>query len=254
MIESIGDKIPSNYIFATLLTGVYDVNRNEIIDDNDFSIIKKWYDSIIKLQLNAIVFHNTFSKEIVEKYNNEYIQFIEIEYNTSLNPNVFRYFVYRDYIKENFHEIENLFVTDITDVEVINNPFESHVFAENSDCLFCGDELEILDNVWMRDHCSHLRNSMPDFGVYEALNQHETLLNCGIIGANITVMKLLFDKMVAIHDSFSYTNTSDYTLDMGVFNYVARTTFLHKIIHGEPVNTIFKKYESQRTDCWFRHK
>jgi len=41
---------------------------------------------------------------------------------------------------------------------------------------------------------------------------------------------------------------------MGVFNFVARTIFTHKILNGEPVNTIFKKYESHRTDCWLRHK
>ena len=151
-------------------------------------------------------------------------------------------------------EISNLFITDITDVEVIKNPFTSDTFLEKSGCLFCGDEPEVLDNEWMRNHCSHLRSSIPEFHIYEALNKHETLLNCGVVGGNITVMKLLFDKMVAIHNAFSFTNRTDYTLDMGVFNFVARTTFAHKIIHGEPVSTIFKKYENKRTDCWFRHK
>lgn len=243
-----------DFIFASLLTGVYDVNRNELLENNDFGIIQKWYDSILKLQINAVIFHNTFSEEIVEKYTNEYIRFIEVTYDKRLKPNVFRYFIYRDYLKQNSHKIRNLFVTDITDVEVIDNPFESALYTENSGSLFCGDEPETLDNDWMRNHCSHLRNSMPEFSTYEELNQHETLLNCGIIGANAAVMELLFNKMVAIHETVSFTNTTDFTLDMGVFNFVARTTFAHKIFHGEPVNTIFKKYEMHRTDCWFRHK
>jgi len=243
-----------NFIFASLLTGVYDVNRDELLEKNNFRIIKKWYDSIVKLQINAIVFHNTFSKDIVEKYTNEYVQFIEIEYDTRLNPNIFRYFAYRDYLTKNLKNVSNLFVTDITDVEVITNPFESNIFLENPDYLFCGDEPEILDNDWMRNHNSHLRSSIPEFNMYETLNKHQPLLNCGIIGANIAVIKLLIDKIVATHEYYSYTNTTAYTLDMGVFNFVARTTFGDKIIHGEPVNTVFKKYESQRTDCWFRHK
>jgi len=254
MVDNIHYRNSTKFIFATLITGVYDVNRNEILKNNDFGIIQKWYDSVLKLQLNAIVFHNTFSKEIVEKYKNEYIQFIEIKYDKSLNTNIFRYFVYQDYINQNLHKISDLFVTDITDVEVINNPFESNVYMQNSDYLFCGDELETLDNEWMRNHNSHLRNLMPGFSAYESLNQQETLLNCGVFGANISVMKLMFDKMVNMHKAFSYTNTTDYTLDMGVFNYVARTSITHKIFHGEPVNTVFKKYESQRNDCWFRHK
>ncbi len=254
MPESIHYKEGTNFIFASLLTGVYDVNRNELLNKNDFGMINKWYDSIIKLQVKAIVFHNTFSKNIVEKYTNEYVRFIEVQYDKKLNPNIYRYFIYQDYINQYYTKISNLFVTDISDVEVINNPFESHLYHEKSDFLFCGDEPGILDNLWMRNHCTHLRTSIPEFNIYESLNQQETLLNCGVIGANITIMKSLLDKIVAIHDAVSLTNKTDYTLDMGVFNFVARTNFANKIIHGEPVNTVFKKYESKRTDCWFRHK
>lgn len=243
-----------DYIFGSILTGVYDVNRNELLEDNDFGIIQKWYDSILKLKIKAIVFHNTFSEEIIQKYTNEYIQFIEVPYDGRLKPNVYRYFLYRNYLKQHPEKIQNLFLTDITDVEVINNPFESQTFIENSDSLFCGDEPEILDNEWMWNHNSHLRNSLPEFSSYESSNQNQTLLNCGVIGSNVDVMNLLLDEIVAIHEAVSYTNTTKYTLDMGVFNYVARTTFANKIVNGEPVNTVFKKYENQRTDCWFKHK
>ncbi len=254
MFNDIHHRNSTKFIFATLITGIYDVNRNEILKNNDFGIIQKWYNSVIKLQLNAIVFHNTFSKETVEKYTNEHIQFIEIEYDKRLNTNVFRYFLYQDYINKNVQKISDLFVTDITDVEVVNNPFESTLFEENPDYLFCGDEPEILDNEWMRNHNTHLRNLMPEFIAYEESNKYKTLLNCGVIGSNISVMKLLFDKMIAMHKAYSYSNTTNYTLDMGVFNYVAQTSFANKMFHGEPVNTVFKKYESHRNDCWFRHK
>lgn len=254
MLKRLQNNNATNFIFASLLTGVYDVNRNELLNRNDFGIIQKWYDSIIKLELNAIVFHNSFSAKVVEKYTNEFIQFVEIDYDKKLKPNIFRYFIYQDYIQKNLTAISNLFVTDITDVEVINNPFESQVFTKNIDCLFCGDEPEILDNDWMHNHCHHLRICMPEFSLFEELNQQEVLLNCGVIGGNITVMKLLLDKMVAIHQTVSFTNKTDYTLDMGVFNFVARTAFVHKLFNGEPVNTVFKKYENLRNDCWFRHK
>ncbi|MEO5943558.1 MAG: hypothetical protein ABIP30_07560 [Ferruginibacter sp.] len=244
----------TDFIFASLLTGVYDVNRNEVLEKDNFATIQKWYDSIVKLKLNAIVFHNAFSKEIIKKYANDYVQFIEVAYDEKLNPNVFRYFIYQDFIRQYSQQINHLFITDITDVEVINDPFESSIFIENSDCLFCGDEPKLLDNEWMQAHNDHLRNSMPEFSIYEALNKNKPLLNCGVIGANITVMKLLLDKMVDMHKAYSSTNKTAYTLDMGVFNYIARTVFADKILHGKPVNTVFKKYESERADCWFRHK
>jgi hypothetical protein len=247
-------KNATNFIFASLVTGVYDVNRNEVLQKNNFETIQKWYDSVVKRQLNAIVFHNTFSKDIIEKYANDHVQFIEVVYDEKLNPNVFRYFIYQDYITQHSKQIDNLFITDITDVEIINDPFESNAFIENPDCLFCGDEPKMLNNEWMQAHNNHLRNSMPGFSIYEEVNKNKTLLNCGVIGANITLMKLLLDEMVAMHKAYSFTNKTAYTLDMGVFNYIVRTAFADKIFHGKPVNTVFKKYESERTDCWFRHK
>ena len=244
----------SNYIFASLLTGIFDVNRNELLNINDFGIIKKWYDSILQLQLNAIIFHNTFSKETIQEYSTENIQFINVEYDGKLNPNVYRYLVYQQFLKQNKLKINNLFITDITDVEVVQNPFESKLFLQMVDSLFCGDEPEILDNLWMKNHCEHLRKSIPDFNIFEEKNKKKKLLNCGIIGGNIVVITKLLDKMVALHQQYSYNNTTAYTLDMGVFNYIARTIFSNKILHGEPINTIFKQYENKNLNCWFRHK
>lgn len=254
MPESINDKAITNTILASLLTGVYDVNRCELLKINDFGIIEKWYNSVVKLKIPAIVFHNSFSKEITEKYTNQYIQFIEVEYDQKFNPNVFRYFIYQNYLKQHFSQIKNIFITDITDVEVVMNPFESNFFQKNDGYLFCGDEPKILNNDWMINHCSHLRNLVSGFTLYETLNEQKTLLNCGVIGGNKNVMNLLLDKIVAMHQTYSYNNTTASTLDMGVFNYVARTIFDNNILHGQPVNTTFKKYETDRNDCWFRHK
>ena len=244
----------NNYIFATLLTGTYDVNRNEVLEKDSFKIIQQWYDSIAALQLNAIVFHNTFSSDTVAKYENDFIKFVAVEYDKIFNPNVYRYFIYQDYIRANSEKIDNLFITDIADVEVLQNPFIDELFIQNNDFLFCGDEPEILDNEWMRNHCTHLRNLMPDFKNYEALNKTKILLNCGIIGGAIEVMKSLISAITLLHKTYTISNNTPFTLDMGVFNYAARTVFDTKIKHGKPVNTVFKKYETQRTDCWFRHK
>ena len=147
-----------------------------------------------------------------------------------------------------------MFVTDISDVVVIQNPFEQPLFLQSSDTLFCGDEQEPLANEWMQNHSTHLRNSLADFAAHEHQHQQETLLNCGIIGGNIRVMKRLMDNLAHIHRTHTVHNQTPYTLDMGAFNYVARTQFAQHLRHGSPINTVFKQYETERLDCWFRHK
>ncbi len=244
----------SNLICATILTGVYDVNRNEQVADDAFDRIKDWYDSIVRLRLKGIVFHNTFSPKTVETYQNEQVTFVSVPFDKSLNPNAFRYLVYQDFIAQHSDRITNLFVTDISDVVVLQNPFVQPLFLSRPEALFCGDELEVLDNEWMRNHSTHLRNSIPDFAEYERQHRQQTLLNCGIIGGSVLVMKTLMDHLAHIHRSYTVHNPTPYTLDMGAFNFVARTAFAGRLLHGAPINTRFKGYESEREDCWFRHK
>ena len=245
---------PCNLIFATILTGVYDVNRNENLPEDDFERVREWYDSMVKLKLRGIIFHNTFSEKTVQSHQNAYISFENVAFNPIFNANVFRYLVYDDFIKRHFQFIKNVFVTDISDVVVIQNPFIQPLFFNNPDALFCGDEAEILDNEWMQNHSTHLRNSIADFRDYEEKNKTKTLLNCGIIGGNASTMQDLMTRLAHIHRTYTLHNTTPYTLDMGAFNYVVRTHFTQNLIHGAPVNTRFKGYENERLDCWFRHK
>lgn len=246
--------LPRNLICATLLTGVYDVNRNERLDNDEFEYVRAWYDSINRLGLTGIIFHNTFSRQTVEAYQNDHVSFMEVRYDQRFNANVFRYLVYQDFIRQHRDEITNLFVTDSSDVEVVMNPFTQPLFLDATDCLFCGDEPKPLANDWMHDHSTYLRQSIGDFAQYEEENQARTLLNCGIIGGNIGVMAALMDHLARIHRTYTIHNQTPFTLDMGAFNYVARTQFADKLRHGPPVNTEFKGYEADRVDCWFRHK
>lgn len=247
-------QISCNLVCASLFTGVYDVNRNEMVPHDDFQVIKKWYQSMQDLTLNGIIFHNNFSEKTISEVQLEHIDFIKVDFNTTLNANVYRYLVYLDFLKEYGNQIQNVFFTDITDVEVLRNPFEDSFFTQNSDSLFCGDEEELLDNEWMHDHCTHLRNLMPEFKDFENENRTQTLLNCGVIGGKTAVMTSLLEELTRIHTTYTISNQTPYTLDMGAFNFVARTGFSRRIKHGLPVNTRFKSYEAERTDCWFRHK
>ena len=254
LIETAPSLTNTNLIMACHITGVYDVNRNTTLEDDNYELVSKWAESIAERNLQGLIFHNNFSQESCEKHKNEYISFIKIKYNPKFNPNVYRYFVYNDFLQQHISQLNNIFVTDISDVTLVKNPFIDQFFLENPTAIFCGDEPKTLNDEWMKEHSANLRKKIPDFNEYEKKFEHETLLNCGIIGAKATLLHNFIQKLCSIHLQANYENNTAFTGDMGAFNYLARTQFNTQLIHGAPVNTIFKMYENERNDCWFRHK
>lgn len=244
----------NNLIMACHITGVYDVNRNTTLQDNNYELVRNWAESVAVANLQGIIFHNNFTIETCKEFENNFISFIKIDYDKRFNPNVYRYFVYRDFLEKEMHRFKNIFVTDISDVTVLRNPFIDTFFLENPNSIFCGDEPQILRNDWMQAHSEVLRNKIADFAEYEIEFSDETLLNCGIIGGSASLLYDFIQKLSDIHQCFNNDNQTAYTGDMGAFNYLARTQFNQNIKHGAPVNTVFKMYETEPTNCWFRHK
>jgi hypothetical protein len=241
-------------IMACIFTGIYDVNRNNILPDDDDALIRDWAAAITEQGLKGIIFHNNFSDLTCAKYSPEHISFIRVVNHNHYNPNVNRYFIYRDYLRLHATALKDLFITDISDVVVLKNPFKEELYTDNPASLFCGDEPKQLDDEWMRAHATHLRSHIPNYADYEEKHQQETLLNCGIIGGRVGLMQDFIEQLCTIHERYNQHNQTAYTGDMGAFNYLVRTRFNERVLHGAPVNTVFKAYEDQRTDCWFRHK
>jgi len=245
---------PLQLVLACHITGVYDVNRSTTLPDDSYDLVKDWAESIAAAKLRGILFHNNFSDETCARFENEYISLVRIDYNPTFNPNVFRYFVYRDYVAQCTEPIQGVFVTDVSDVTLAKNPFNDPFFIDNPNSLFCGDEPKTLDNDWMRDHSEHLRAQIQDYAEYEERFAEETLLNCGVFGGAYPLFMDFLQQLCALHESYNHSNKTAYTGDMGAFNYLARTRFNTNLHHGTPVNTVFKSYENDRIDCWFRHK
>ena len=253
-VESLVFLPNTNLVMACHITGVHDVNRNTILANDSYELVKDWAQSITAANLKGIIFHNNFSKETCKTIESENISFIKVGYDPQFNPNVYRYFVYRDFLQQHIKQINGIFITDITDVVLVNNPFTDPLFSGNPNALFCGDEPKILNNDWMIAHAEHLRKNIPDYAAYESNFGNQTLLNCGIMGGSVSLFFDFLQELCAIHQHANRDNKTEYTGDMGVFNYLARTKFNQQLIHGTPVNTVFKQYETKRNDCWFRHK
>jgi hypothetical protein len=244
----------TNLVMACHITGVHDVNRNTTLAHDSYELVKDWAESIKAANLQGLIFHTNFSEATCKSFENENISFVKIAYDPQFNPNVFRYFVYRNFLQQHLQHISGIFSTDISDVVLVNNPFTDPLFSENPNALFCGDEPKSLNNEWMIAHSENLRKNIADYAAYENAFEKETLLNCGIIGGSASLFFDFLQQLCAIHQQANCNNQTAYTGDMGAFNYLARTKFNQQIIHGEPVNTVFKQYETDRTDCWFRHK
>jgi len=244
----------TNLVMACHISGVHDVNRNTTLADDSYELVRDWAQSIIAANLQGIIFHNNFSEDTCKSFENKNISFIKIAYNPQFNPNVFRYFVYRDFLQQHIQKINAVFITDISDVVLVNNPFTDPLFYGNPTAIFCGDEPKILHNDWMIAHAENLRKNIPDYAAYESTFGNATLLNCGIIGGSASLLFDFLKQLCAIHQHANSDNKTAYTGDMGAFNYLARTVFTEQLIHGAPVNTVFKEYENNRNDCWFRHK
>jgi hypothetical protein len=248
------DPPANNLILACHITGVYDVNRRETLPDDAYSLVRDWAESISELKLHGLLFHNNLSEKTCAEYSNQYVRYVRINHDPRYKPNVFRYFVYQAFMHQNAERINAIFLTDVSDVVAVRDPFADALFTVNPDTLFCGDEPSLLRSEWMLAHAAHLRGQIADYAAYEKAFAGHTLLNCGIIGGHLPVMRSFIDQLCVIHQQFNADNKTAYTGDMGAFNYLARTRFNDQLQHGAPVNTVFKAYQTDRTDCWFRHK
>ena len=121
----------TNLVMACHITGVYDVNRNTTLDNDSYELVKDWAQSITAANLKGIIFHNNFSEETCNAIESENISFIKVDYDPQFNPNVYRYFVYRDFLQQHIKQINGIFITDITDVVLVNNPFTDPLFSGN---------------------------------------------------------------------------------------------------------------------------
>ena len=154
---------PTNgLIMACHITGVYDVNRNMTLKADRYELVHDWAESVAALNLPGVIFHNNFTEETCKNYENDWITFIKIEYDPKFNPNAYRYFAYRDFLQQHGKQIKSVFITDISDVVLVKNPFIEPYFIENPTSIFCGDEPKTLDNDWMKAHATHLRKKISD--------------------------------------------------------------------------------------------
>jgi hypothetical protein len=231
-----------NYIISSYLTTNIDQQRGLYQQKDDPDYISIWYESLVKLGLNGIIIFDDLSENFMRKY--PLMQFIRIEAFSKIQLHDFRWLNYLNILER--QPVENVFFTDLQDVEIIKNPFIQPEFNDHT--LFCGDEQKDM-NCYIVNIVSDQIRILP--GYQELINSNRTLLNCGIVGGSRQVIYEFLCKMRFV--IYRVINRPpDATVDMPIFNYVVYQ-FFPDLLHGFPVNSIFKNYE-KRNDVWFIHK
>lgn len=231
-------------IITTYFTSEKDPQRPDIWANDDFSIIEEFYKSIQKNDLNTIILIDNSSEEFINQYKTDKIDFIRCD-SSGLNMVDVRWGLYNQLLK-NKPDISEAFFVDVSDVVVLKNPFS---FIK-SDKIYCGDEETInSENKWMLNRYSLLNH--PEINSLSSNYLNKKVLNAGILGGN---RKFLLDITAKISDILNYSKIKKTTVDMCVFNHVLYTYYENIIIHGQPVNTVFRAEDIDNETAWFKHK
>lgn len=235
-----------NYIFSTYFTSKKDPQRSHHWKINDVKIYERWYNSLKSLKLKAIIFHDELSKEFVSANTDDFIKFVRCNKDYQWSTNDFRFAVYLYYLK--LHpEIENVFMTDISDVIIKQNPFN---YIE-SNTIYSGYDRIVEPIYQCKWKVIQGQGGVTKFQNFWNTLKTEKVINAGVCGGHRDIIVKFLEKMV---EEFEKINTPGKNNNMAVYNYVAYKYFKDYLKLGEPVCSKFGKKEIKREDVWFIHK
>lgn len=211
-------------VIACYFANVFDAQRDTTWKP-DLSAIEKLKQSVEAHGIEFVLIHNCFD--------------LPNKVEVSTTPYFERWLKEWQYLRDR-RDINNVFVVDATDVDMVNNPF-THLERGK---LYVGDEPgNTLNNQWMLT-----RHQEPSVNQFLRENGSLPLLNCGVVGGSRKLVMDLCREMYMYH----FNNPQDLT-EMGIFNKLLYTRYDMVIESGRHVTSLFKKYEV-KTNAWFRHK
>ncbi len=109
-----------NVLFSCYFIKKENPQNGEIQGKANFEYIRNWYESVKKLNINAIIIHDGIDEQFIKEYETEKIYFRR--FNPGNHPIIDeRWIIFYIFIKAT--NIQKAFFTDIGDVIVTKNPF-----------------------------------------------------------------------------------------------------------------------------------
>lgn len=215
---------------------------------NNIKYIETWYNSINKLGINGVVFYDNLTSEFISKYQNSNVTFHRVE-SSEYSNNDWRFFVYRDFLKDNLYD--SVFLTDGSDVTVVKNPNQIIKEYPDKDFFICKDSINLADFGYLQIHKLAQWEKYSWFAM-QCLQRKLDLINMGVIGGT-------YSNICQFLEVFCETRTKmanpNFNADMWIGQYVFRHLLADKkLLLGYPFTSDFKQYQNDRKDVYFIHK
>ena len=264
--------LPEDFCLTEVIFTCYFVHKenpqtHEVFYKADFRYIQRWYESVIRLKINAIIIHDGIDEGFIETYQNEKIKFRRF-YHGKFPLIDERWIAYYQFMKA--IPIKKVFFTDIGDVVISSNPFI--LINDNKNTLFIGRDNanKIRLSGWI---LNEINNYSSDTGIRIPKSlYYQSLYNVGVVGGNRKVMLFLLSRVV----DYLLLKKSDYYKEMTIFNLIIHKNFFPKLnykpneqvitnpyndgvsshkflVTGYPLNSEFKKFDLE-SDAYFIHK
>lgn len=253
-----------NLILTTYFTSKANPQTNQIEDKNNFLYIKAWYESVNKIKINAVIFHDGLDNYFTEELENDNIIFLKVPLgNMSLNDE--RFFVYIRFIQEFKSNLNKIILTDINDVIFLLNPFD--FISDNK--LYFG-----IDSAQNIIKSKYLLGKFKEFILKTNLFVNKKflfspVLNAGVIGGKIEILLSFLNNLESV---FNKIENDPGNYNMIVVNYVAYIQKISRfdypylirlyppdvinsklLFAGYPFVSKFKKFESP-AGVYIKHK
>lgn len=206
-------------------------SRPEFNNEN-FNYMKKFYDSVVKFDLECIIFHDGLSSDFLETYKTNKIKFIYFDHTNYItnSGNDTRFLVYLKYLNDNLEDnfYDKIIITDISGVEFLKNPFEdlnkNKIFVARDRIKTAKGTKRDLTHSWFKDYAIR---AYGNFDLFEKF-KNKYSLTCKFFGGNY---KLIFEILTEFKNEFQKVNLN-YNTNYAVFNYIMYSKFQERMIQG----------------------
>ena len=237
----------TNLILTNYYNSGLDTQRN-IFWDNNISNIMDLANSVKKYNQKLVVLTDCLDTS----FNTQNLQCIKVSLTNKYNIYWECYIQAKKYVEEH-EEIDFIFMTDATDVIMLNNPFP-HM---ERGMLYFGDEYKKdMSHRWVTHKKRVMCDEIKDIEeVLNSIPKQTLLLNTGVIGGDRETFLLFLNKFCQLVESLRHVTYRDgFDTDATVGVYTAIKHFKGKYHQGNPINTKFKAFEENNQACWFKHK
>ncbi|PPC63900.1 glycosyltransferase [Pantoea sp. ICBG 1758] len=228
-----------NVVITNFLTGYPDPQRNRHFDV-DPALLEKWSTSIRGAR--AVVLADQLRDAPKEAM-------LFPVYESSMNVYFLRWFNVWQYLRDH-PEIEKVWVTDGTDVEMLREPWDQMEPGK----IYVGSEPKTYADSWVAKH-----HPEPVYQQFLAAHVHDVMLNAGLLGGSREDVMMFAHSILRIYSNVESSNFWDkrkkpYAVgDMVAFGIVGYRHF-HRLVFGPRVHTVFKTNGIGKDFAFWMHK